>query len=360
MRFAWVCVMRQVIASIVVSIGLAGCSIHPQTEDFSREYLPDIVYRVRCEARQAILDVIPSDPNDPWSYLRKSGVTFDFQFTLTERDDATTFGGVTFPVTYGSVKIGWDAGLKKERVTTLAVNVTNAFEKLIALPDCEPSARRTFKYPITGNIGLKETFTNFATLARQNTGLFKEFSDQIRFTTDVYASVNPSVRLVPQVGRLVTAEGTLKGQRIDVHQLKMAFSPAEHPDSRKATIAKLKADYLAARELRLSELQAEKDIPERVIILDPDGRPIDPRGPAVSGGGPKGASPQSDGQEKSGDQPPERSRASRTAPPVVRTLPRALPKFESPSDIERRTYDNFRENEQRRFDQQLLEELRRR
>lgn len=346
--------MKTVMTAIAGLLFLTGCSIHPQTEDFSREYLPDIVYKIRCEARQAIIDVIPTDPSDPWSYLHGSGVTFDFLFTLTERDDATTLGGVTFPVTYGAFRIGWDAGLKKERVTTLAVNVTNSFKKLLALDDCEPAARKNIKYPITGNIGLHETLTNFANLARQNTGLFKEFSDQLKFTTDVYASVNPSVRLVPSVGRLITAEGTLKGQRIDVHQVKLSFLPAEHPNDKKNRIARLKADYEEARTLRLSELEAEKRLPDRVMIVDPQGRPIDPRAsaPAVK----PGTEPQIQSAPPVSDVPQK----SQRAPAKAQRAPAAQPKFDSSSDIERRTYDNFRDNEARRLDQQLLEELRRR
>ena len=321
----WGGVMRNFLLGMCLGLPLVGCSIHPQTEDFSREYLPDIVYRVRCETRDAIRAVLPTDHHDPHYSLHGSGITFDFEFTLTEDDNGTTKGGVQIPISLGTFTIGWDAGLLKQRKSVLKVIVSDAFKTLLTLKGCDAPERANFKYPITGHIGIEDAMRNFVTLYRQNTGLFTEFSDDLTFKTDIKASVKPEVRLMPKINRLITAEASVVLQRVDSHKVKLSFDP---PDPVKPELTEAEKEKVQLKTAT------------RFLLIDPQGKAIDPR---TLGGG--------------AIQPFATPEA---APPNVPTPPRpSAPRPATTREIEQRSLDRFRQNEDRRFQQQILEQLRR-
>ena len=104
---------RFVLTAVLCASGLTGCAIHPQTDDLSRDSLPEIVMKIRCEAKAAILQVFP----DETDYLRSTSVGFKFEFTMKENDDLGSNGTVKIPISFGSFTMGWESGLQKERRT---------------------------------------------------------------------------------------------------------------------------------------------------------------------------------------------------------------------------------------------------
>jgi hypothetical protein len=323
--------LHRLCGAALLSAVLAACAIHPQTEDFSREYLPDIVYKIRCETRDAIRSTLPHDASSPLFYLNGSGMTFDFEFVLTENDDATSNGSVQIPISLGSFTIGWDSGLKKQRQTTLNVTVSDAFATLLTLQGCDAPSRPNYKYPITGSIGVEDSMKNFAKLAKQNTGLFTEFSDELKFTTDLKASIKPSVKLTPKVGRQITADAAVTLQRIDVHKVKLSYSPPAL--------------------IQLSDDERRKKKATIVMLIDPKGKPVDPRA-IGSGGTVPFIQPEAKSAPPGGADVPAKKKA-RTLTPA----PSASP---STKEIEQRSYERFLENESRRTNQQILDLLRNR
>lgn len=128
--------MRILYIFLLAAIPLNGCAIHPRTEDFSREMLPDIIARIRCETKAAIESVFPN-PHDP---LRGTAIVYAFEFTMTENNDATSKGSIKIPVTLGALTIGWDGGLTKSRETLQKITVGNDFPRLLALARLSPGA----------------------------------------------------------------------------------------------------------------------------------------------------------------------------------------------------------------------------
>lgn len=321
----------------------SGCSIHPQTEDLSRNILPEIIHKIRCEARAAVLREFP----DKGYYLRQAGVNFDFDFELVENNDATAEGTVVLPMVWGTFTAGWDAGMKNQRQTTQVINITDAFKNLVALTDCGPGLpRRNYVYPITGEIGLATTFRNFRLVVENNSGLIKEFSDEVKFTTNFYAAALPAIKLVPKnhPGRIIGADANLKGQRIDTHSVKLTFNV---PRTLAEKIADAN-DKVEARRKELLKLAEEKQLPTLVEL--------------------KGAKAERDLGTRS---PAGRVQDDPAVKRVIESSRRRIMKeadgdgsgdssAPSTKEIERRTYENFKENQSRRIDQRLLDELRRR
>lgn len=325
-------------------LSLSACAIHPQTEDFSRHMLPDIVHHIRCEAKRAILEILP----DPKDYLRASAVTFDFLFVLTENNDATTDGVVGIPVPLGTIGIGWDARLQKGRETTQTLVVTDSFDRLLGLRCGQDAELRNFKYPITGDVGLIKTFRNFALLVDQATGLLTEVTDQVKFTTTIHKELIPTLKLTPAPDRSVLANVNLSAQRIDVHRVKLAFFPAKTAE---AKLSEARAKAKTRREY-LENLAAEKRLPTSVVLVDPDGKAIARR----ETGEQDAPGARVTGREVDVDE--QRRVTDKLIQGEVRRSVRRRP--DAPSDMEERAYRQYLENESRRLNERLVDELRRR
>ncbi len=362
-RVSGVCV------AVALSSLFSGCAIHPQTEDFSGTFLPTIVSKIRCEAKRAIEQVFP----DKQDYLRRgTGMTFEFTFVLTENDNATSNGAVTFPIEFGFIKLGWDAGVKKQRETTQTVNVSDAFVRLLSL-DCSPEAgRANFAYPITGEIGLLRSFQNYERVANQNTGLLSQFSDDVEFITEIYGSAKPSISLSPVGGRPLSAEGELKISRKDKHKLKVSFTAPKTAEA----LAKASAKEIQARKLELAKLKIEKSLPTSVLLVGPDGKPLPPSSFSAPGAGNVPWSFQPEGGP--GETPAEKTaretylkeqkkyqkQLKQQRDKVIEDEFRKAGKpggqggATTVDEIEQRSFENFERNEQRRLNQELLDELR--
>lgn len=279
--------------SCLLACPFLGCAIHPDTQDFSRDMVADIVFHVQCEAKRAITNalareylrgalhdvvasdarlqnsafdqIIPIDEIDEFAaHLEKTALNLNFRFITTEDDDLTTTGSVKVPISQGSFTIGWDAGAEKQRKTDQVVRFTDSFGQLEA-QNCSPeSPRRNFVYPVTGHIGLQATFDNFVRIAAQQRGEGNLiFNDEITFTTRLIGAVNPSVVLVPDLGRLIQASATALAAREDLHRLTLTFKQVR-------TIAQEHARLDAKNEEREKELEfirSQHRIPQRVQLV---------------------------------------------------------------------------------------------
>ena len=309
--------MRTTILAIGAVACLSGCAIHPDTEDFSRDILPVIVHKVRCEAQDSILKVIPG-PGHP---LMDTVIVYEFEFELTENNDASVGGAFVIPINWGALTIGYSAGGARERQTTQKVKFADEFNEIVKL-DCGPLPRRNYKYPITGAIGLITTFENYVTMAHAKKGDdLQDFTDEIKFTTTLSASLKPSVELAPRVGRKISVDAELSVQRKDQHKVVLGFDAPTTP-----------AQAAAAQRRKLAALRWDRSVPLRVQLVGRDGQPIDPRTvdkdaiPQVAPGGP---------------------------PP-----PAGPPAASSSSDRKRRAIEKFDYNQQIYRDRRILERLR--
>ena len=128
--------MRKFVAGAMVCASLlSGCAIHPQTEDLTNDALPDIVMKIRCEAKTAILELFPDEKDD----LRWTSIGLKFDFTMRENNNLTSNGSVRMPISFGTFTMGWDAGLRKERRVQQTFGIGDNFNRLAGLP-CEKVA----------------------------------------------------------------------------------------------------------------------------------------------------------------------------------------------------------------------------
>ncbi len=274
--------MRVVFAFVALAIG-SGCSIHPNTEDFSRESVPQIVRKVKCEARDAVIATVGTDTKN---YLMETGVAFAFDFIMDETNEFGSEGTFGIPVPNGTVSIGFGVGEDKNRKTQQRVTISDTFGDLVKAPDCgEATHVVDYKYPITGEIGLSATFENYKTLMDEHKGnsLLGTFEDEIGFKTDLAASASARVKLVAVTGKSLDVSGSTSAARTDIHRVKLTFTPAIN-SYQLAERQKVKKQARLAELKRLSE---EKSIPTVVQVVGPDNMPIDPKahpqGPRILG-----------------------------------------------------------------------------
>lgn len=285
------------IGILAISFSLSGCSIHPDTQDFSRDMTADIVFHVQCEAQKAINTALEYERLDyALTYLKKTnprafgpvdsykdfreafkthllntGLTQNFIFTLTENDDLTSEGAVKIPISTGSFTLGWDAGAEKQRKTTQTIEFNNSFKELQSLNCTMDDRRKNFIYPITGDIGLQDTFNNFIRIAARQVGTdLSAFSDAVEFKTLLNGKISPSINLVPSAGRLITASADLNLKRTDQHEVTLTFKQAQTwmqkdmEDSAEDKLAReIKRKIIIAKELN--------KIPIRVQLVDATG-----------------------------------------------------------------------------------------
>jgi hypothetical protein len=251
---------------------VAACSIHPLPEDFSRSTTFDIVQKIRCEARDAVGEVALTpkgrvsfisarDAVQPLSVetargwlspgLQYAAIGYSFKFTITEADNGSASGLFQFPFSNGTFSLGVNAGEDKKRKNDRSFDLVEDFAQLLSDSGliCGPG-NKNWKYPITGEIGVREVIETYIRLSGlkifnlptpSSTSKVRdvyEFTDELTFTTTYNASVQPSVTLrpVPHDFRLVNASGNFGARREDIHGVTLALKakPAPVPGTRGA------------------------------------------------------------------------------------------------------------------------------
>lgn len=177
---------------------------------------------------------------------------FHFEFEITEDNNLSSTGSVTWPVVLGALAgtftMGYDVGDKRQRLAKRTVKLATSFgefvssfekgsdgEKLycrdvaVPAPDIIPRS-----YPMTGNIGLEGVVKEY--LAMLKSGKFKSggegYTDKIQFTTTMNGSLKPGIDLARKPGPTIKASGVIEGIRKDVHVLTISLTPRE--DSEKS------------------------------------------------------------------------------------------------------------------------------
>lgn len=258
-------------------VGVAGCSMHPLQDDVTRASSVDVVRKIRCEARTAVMTHAVGDdkknsaeatitlansiykrdveknkiaatearrkaiqkvlkPN-----LQNAAIGYDFKFTISEGDDASGNATLIFPFSNGKAFLGLGLGEDKERKSDRKFIIVDNFWELLAEPkeSCSASSE-SWRYPITGDIGMDEVLGTYVGLlevkadgalnrrfkkagktggADQSEGDDVEFIDVLTFTTSYDGTVAPSADINPVVHdlRLAKVSASFGGTRKDVH-----------------------------------------------------------------------------------------------------------------------------------------------
>ena len=144
------------------SFAVAGCSVHPLPDDVTRVSTYDIVDRIRCEARQAILDYA-SD-----KMFETAEIGYEFQFQISENNAANlTNLGFRYPFDGGIFNLSLNAGTTKNRVGDRNFRIVENFAALKRVRCLEGSQEPNLRYPIAGSIGLAELINTYARIERR-------------------------------------------------------------------------------------------------------------------------------------------------------------------------------------------------
>jgi hypothetical protein len=200
-----------------------------------------------------------------------------FKFQVTENNNATSRGMVTWPIDIGIITLGYAVGDKRIRESDRQVKLIASFGELIKLANpyrpvkrdvssCDDvevaeTPRFPLRYPITGEIGLSEVISDYMKVTALKGGKFEagsssdSYRDKISFTTTINGGINPGVNLNKRMGQLIEANLDLNADRKDVHELMIFLTPAGAPKASSAqevVIREMPAIRVRARSVEQS------------------------------------------------------------------------------------------------------------
>jgi len=216
------------LSAVFMTMALGGCATHPLPEDVTRKTTYDIVERIRCEAKEAVVDHVR-----PGSELDSAAIGYEFLFTITENNNNSGDATFKYPFTNGTFTLGVNAGAEKQRLSNRNFRIVETFRDLRRVDCSGQTAGRNRLYPIAGSVGLYETIDTYIQLERLTDlspkGDMPAFADRLMYTTKLFGGVNPSVVLTPVTHRFRLAEANLHllADRTDIHQVTVAMA-VEH------------------------------------------------------------------------------------------------------------------------------------
>jgi hypothetical protein len=241
-----------------LSLSLAACAIHPLPEDVAGVTTAQIVHRIRCEAREAVIkarSMIAAEPGDTSQKMKRRqaklttldaiGIVYSFTLNGQEMDNLNSTTGATFvkPLSNGSFTLNPSVGDTLMRQNIRSFTVIDNFSAVRSNQRvCDDQVNApNYQYPIAGHIGVAEMINTFVTLVVDN-NLQEEQSDNlalgqtapapalntapamvdtISFTTTLSAGLTSTWMLTP-IGNALQLSGAslnLGAQRMDVHQV---------------------------------------------------------------------------------------------------------------------------------------------
>jgi len=278
----------RIFAMLAAVLLIAGCAIHPVPEDVTGVNTTDIVKQIRCETRQALVDIIKEKLND-WAekgsleaeaLLRKyeeepdsiadfhprllpgprhveirreiilfaeTGVAYNFDLQMTENNDLTTDINLVKPITNPNFTLGINAGALRGRTNQRTFTTTDTFGYLVTRLNRRNRYNKhycdgkivisNYVYPIAGHVGVEKTIRTLVNLivfgalggpaAQQGKGP-PTLVDKLTFTTKVNVSATPKVEFSPVGDSFQLANASVKGSvdRTDRHEVAIGLAIA--------------------------------------------------------------------------------------------------------------------------------------
>lgn len=231
--------------------------MHPIPDDISHYDTAEIVWNVRCEAKetvkQRIDEVLDEEPElrgiDPEKVLKPqnfalisrvdpdlalkfqnymdSAIAYDFEFTINEQNNKVASVGFLVPfLSGGTLGAGAGAELHKSRTGERRFKTAEKFRELVKL-DCDGFRKPdgNIVYPLTGSIGMARIMNTFINLAEMGGGK-DSFTDTLTFETRFVGNTGAILGLdaVPNQFRVVAAKADLDAERRDVHKLTVSLA----------------------------------------------------------------------------------------------------------------------------------------
>jgi hypothetical protein len=276
----------RVLAVLSISLLSAGCAIHPVPENVTGVDTEDIVRQIRCEARDALVDIIklklkelseqgsataqellqeyernPDAVEDfHWRLFPGQGYTqvqrfiklfaeaaiaYSFDLQMTENNDLTTDINLVNPLAAPKLTLAINAGALRRRTNQRVFTSVDTFGFLVAQLNRRNAYNerycnkriviKNYIYPIAGRVGVAKTIGTFINLtvvgalggpATQQGKGPPTMVDKLTFTTTVNGSATPKVEFAPVGDRLQLANASLKASadRSDRHEVTIGLA----------------------------------------------------------------------------------------------------------------------------------------
>lgn len=240
--------MRSIGPSLVLALGLLGCSVRPLPEGVSRASTFDIVERIRCEVLDGLKEGLRDVSTDARRRAKATAIIdatyigYDFDFIIAEHSSAGS-GRLEFK---RAGSIGDEKGLfldlkaaaSTRRSNTRAFRVVDKLSALSAerLEQCATATTvANGLYPIAGSTGMGEVVRTYIKLEMltdlgegkaADEGQIEVFSDELDFTTKLSVGVSPTLELNSVAGRFRLSHLSVTGaaSRSDVHKVTVALA----------------------------------------------------------------------------------------------------------------------------------------
>ena len=195
---------------------LIGCSIHPLPDDVSRKTTYDIVEKIRCEAKAAVMQYGRG--------FKDASIVYNFSFDIKELNDAS--GGFTLFHPFmsgGAFSLTASAGAKRNRDGFRNFELLDSFDDLRKM-NCSRDREANWIYPLTGDVGMYDFVATFIRLQQADspggTRIFT-FADTLTYTTTLSGGATSTLTLSPVTDqlRVTAANAGLSGSRTDIHKV---------------------------------------------------------------------------------------------------------------------------------------------
>jgi hypothetical protein len=306
--------------SAILACAVGGCAIHPLPQDVTGVKTSEIVRKIRCEARQAVIDgrirwlqqryhqvtdlaslrqVMNSSTLDPrtryWlDYYGSTGIVYSFVLDGTETAGANFTADIVRPLTNSTTTITPNLGDSLSRDNIRTFTIGDSFgglleKKMDGYCASAGESGPNYQYPIVGRIGIDEMIQTFIELAPEGlqgaqnpdaSGLNVGAStispsnpiamvDTITFTTTVSAGVTPKVVFV-QIGtnwQLADATLPLAASRMDKHQVFIGLALSGPPAPPVLVVRGGRQQFVAQHQFRAESTAATARTPRVVSTM---------------------------------------------------------------------------------------------
>lgn len=210
---------------------MAGCSIHPLPDDLSRKSTYDIVQKIRCEAKAAVME---------FGQGLNSAIVYAFYFNINEHNDASAGLTLANPLAKAAgFELTANGSVGTIRDGRRSFEVLDSFDDLRKL-NCSRDREVSWVYPLTGDVGMYDSVATFIRIQQtagpdgvDQAGKPKvfTFADTLTYTTTFMGGATAKVALAPFTDqlRLTAANASLGGSRMDVHKVTVTMAAEKVP-----------------------------------------------------------------------------------------------------------------------------------
>lgn len=202
---------------------LAGCAHIPDSADIPSVEPYYILQNVRCEIKQLLIQDYPNN-----KMLRKSSIAYGLTLTSTETAEQSASLDLLWLITKGNISLGTTVSSDRTRKNEGITNIAEGIDDTMSAPCDGDPERLAWKYPITGEIGMRKVIRRYLEVNRiAPTDPGEGFKQTLTFRLKFGGSLKPGFELVTNVDPTAKAPFSFKADREDTHELIVTMAPEQ-------------------------------------------------------------------------------------------------------------------------------------